>query len=364
MATSTRHNIVLDVMGADEGVGCIIDGGLLAARAHADLLRVTFVGRRETIEQALKERETMTDNVAVVHAEEEVPMSITATDGVRMRHSSIHVGLKLVRDGEASAFVSPGNTGAVMGTALVTLGRIEGVSRPAIASTFPTSTGYPTVVLDCGANADCKPAHISQFAVMGSVFSQYIMGRESPRVGLLSIGEERSKGNELIFNSRELLKDSAINFVGNIEGRDILNGKVDVAVTDGFTGNILLKFAESIQPMLVKSVQRQVQSNIFSRMGVVLLAPFLKRMKNRLDYAESGGAPLLGVNGVVIICHGSSNSKAISNAIWVAYEMASREMPTRIRRELITNYSGQLNGIKNKGPHNRDGIVCSAGADD
>ena len=231
-------------------------------------------------------------------------MHVAATDGVRMKDSSISVGVMEVKEKRADAFVSPGNTGAVMATALLRLGRIKGVMRPAITTLFPTSTGRPTIVLDAGANADCKPIHLSQFAVMGSVYASVVSRLEYPRVGLLSIGEERSKGNELIFNAQNLLKKSKINFVGNIEGRDILSGKIDVAITDGFTGNILLKFAESIKPMLVKSVQRQIQTNIFSRVGAMLLLPFLKRMRNTFDYAESGGAPLLGVNGIVVICHG------------------------------------------------------------
>jgi glycerol-3-phosphate acyltransferase PlsX len=291
-------------------------------------------------------------------------MHISATDGVRMRDSSIAVGLRLVKDKQADAFVSPGNTGAVMATSLLTLGRIEGVNRPAITAVFPTATGRHTVVLDVGANSDCKPQHLSQFAVMGSIYSSVIYHHESPRVGLVSIGEERSKGNELIFNAQKLLKHSNINFVGNIEGRDILSGTIDVAVTDGFTGNILLKFAESVQPMLVKSIQRQVQTNVFSRVGVILLAPFLRRMKNRWDYAESGGAPLLGVNGVVIICHGSSNTRAISNAVAAAYEMAAKGIKERIHDELVTNHFGQNNGTKNKGEDNRDGVLYASSSAD
>ena len=356
--------VVLDVMGADSGQEGIIEGGLDAARGLGDAVKVVFVGREEIIEKILSAREDLPANVAVRHASGEVPMQMSATDGVRMRDSSIKVGLRMVKEKEADAFVSPGNTGAVMGTSLLTLGRIEGVSRPAITSCFPTSTGKPTVVLDVGANADCKPHHLSQFSVMGSIYASTIHDIESPRVGLVSIGEELSKGNELIFNAQKILKDSPINFVGNIEGRDILSGTIDVAVTDGFTGNILLKFAESIQPMLVKSMQRQIQTNIFSRIGAALLLPFLRRMKNKLDYAESGGAPLLGVDGVVIICHGASNSRAISNAIRVAYEMSTRGLINRIHDELVTNHFGQSNGPKNQGQDHRNGVVCTTAPND
>jgi glycerol-3-phosphate acyltransferase PlsX len=364
MTSDRTHTIALDVMGSDSGEAGIIAGGLEAARRLGQSVQVVFVGRQKVIEDVLARQERVPTNVGIEHAEEEVPMHVSASDGVRMRNSSIKVGLMLVRRHRADAFVSPGNTGAVMGQALLTLGRIHGVIRPAITSAFPTSTGRPTVVLDVGANADSKPVHLSQFAVMGSVYYAVRFDQEAPRVGLLSIGEERSKGNELIFNARRLLKDSNINFVGNIEGRDILSGTVHVAVTDGFTGNILLKFAESIMPMLVKSVQRQIQTNIFSRIGTVLLGPFLRRMKNRFDYAEAGGAPLLGVNGVVIICHGASNSRAICNAVRVAHDMVERKVIDRIRSELETSHFGQFNGIKNKSQDSGDGLVRSDAAAD
>jgi len=359
-----RYTVVLDVMGADSGEEQIIQGGIDAAEKLGDDLRLVFVGDKERIDAFLATRQNLPKNIAVEHAADTVPMYIAATDGVRMRKSSISVGIKLVKNGIADAFVSPGNTGAVMATALLTLGRIEDVSRPAITALFPTSTGRPTVVLDVGANADSKPLHLSQFAVMGSVYSQIVHNLEYPRVGLISIGEERSKGNELIFNAQRLLKSSKINFVGNIEGRDILSGTVDVAVTDGFTGNILLKLAESVQPMLVKAVQRQVQTNIFSRVGAMLLLPFLKRMNNTFDYSERGGAPLLGINGVVLICHGSSNSKAMCNAVVGAFDMASRKINERIHNELITNHFGQSNGSKNKSENNRNGVLCSPAVDD
>ena len=365
MTSEKVHKIALDVMGADGGEECIVDGGLEAARKYPDSLHVILVGQRERIDAVLESKDdALPTNISIEHASDVVSMGMSATDGVRVRKSSIQVGLKLVKTGQAEAFVSPGNTGAVMATSLLTLGRIEGVSRPAIASEFPTSTGNPTLVLDCGANADCKPAHISQFAVMGSVFAQVIFNRESPRVGLISIGEERSKGNELIHKSRQLLQDSKINFVGNIEGRDILSGMVDVAVSDGFTGNILLKFAESIKPMLVTAMQRQVQTNMFSRVGAMLLLPFLKRMRNRFDYAESGGAPLLGVNGAVIICHGSSNARAIGNAIGAAHGMVRRRMVDRIREELVTHHLGYFNGSKANGSNHRNGVVCSTPTND
>jgi glycerol-3-phosphate acyltransferase PlsX len=364
MSADARQTVVLDVMGADNGPKEIVRGGLRAARTLGDAVRVILVGQEKLIKETVKEADHLPSNVSIVHAETEIPMTMAASEGVRQRDSSVAIGLKLVRSGEADAFVSPGNTGAVMATSLLTLGRIEGVSRPAIAGVFPTSTGRPCVVLDVGANADCKPQHVSQFAVMGSVYSQILFDNESPRVGLLSIGEERSKGNELIHASRKMLGDSRINFVGNVEGRDILSGTVDVVTTDGFTGNILLKFGESIKPFLVSKIEHQVQTNIFSRVGAMLLLPFLRRMRSTFDYANTGGAPLLGVNGVVIICHGSSNARAISNAVRGAGDMARKRLNEGIRRELITNHFGKKDEPADKSQNLRNGVVYSSGSDD
>ncbi|HUV30914.1 MAG TPA: phosphate acyltransferase PlsX [Acidobacteriota bacterium] len=363
MAPDLKQTIALDVMGSDCGPDMVVRGGVEAARKIGEPLHVILVGQEDGIRGVLGRIPGVPGNVSVRHAEKIIPMHMSATDGVRERGSSVAIGLRLVKDGKAVAFVSPGNTGAVMATALVTLGRIEGVSRPAITTVFPTSTGRPTVVLDVGANADCRPNHLSQFAVMGSVYSSVVFDHEAPRVGLISIGEERSKGNELIFSAQKLLKSSKINFVGNIEGRDILSGTVDVAVTDGFTGNILLKFAESVQPLLVKALNRQIQTNVFSRVAVMLMLPFMRRMRSTFDYAEYGGAPLLGVNGIVIICHGSSNVKAITRAIVVAHEMATKKITERIHDELITNHFGKNDGAKSKGQNLGNRIICSAGSD-
>jgi len=364
MTTNGTCTVALDVMGADGGPQAIVEGGIDAARQFGSAIHVVFVGRRDRIEPVLSAQKQRPQNMSVHHAETEVPMHIAATDGVRMRDSSVAVGLKLVKRHQAHAFVSPGNTGAVMATSLLTLGRIEGVSRPAITAVFPTSSGTPTVVLDVGANADCKPHHLSQFAVMGSVYASVVLHKPSPRVGLLSIGEERSKGNDLIFGAHELLKNSKINFVGNIEGRDILSGNTDVAVTDGFTGNILLKFAESIQPMFGKLIKRQIDTNVFSRFGVFLIRPFLRRIGRSLDYAEAGGAPLLGVNGTVIICHGSSNARAIFNGVKIAYEMWLNKVKDRIHDDLITNHFGRENGSKDTRTDIRDGVIYPTSPDD
>ena len=364
MSSKKAYTVVLDVMGADSAPDEIVQGGIDAARQVGDSLKVVLVGDEALIRKRLDKEATPLENVRIAHASETVTMDMSATDGARMRGSSIAVGMQLIKNGKAHAFVSPGNTGAVMATALLRIGRIPGVSRPAITSLFPTSNGRPTVVLDVGANADCKPQHLSQFAVMGSVYAQIILQSESPRVGLVSIGEERSKGNELIFSARKLIADTNVNFVGNIEGRDIMSGAVEVAVTDGFTGNILLKFAESIQPMLASAVKRQIDTNVFSRFGVMMMLPFVRRMRDTFDYAVAGGAPLLGVEGIVLICHGASSAKAIRNAILAAHKMARQKIMARLHEELLTNHFGPDNDAKSKGADLGNGIVCTAAPDD
>lgn len=346
MSSDVRGVIALDVMGADTPVAEIIKGGVAAARELGDEFHIVLVGQEPIIHATLDKIPKLPHNVVVKNAEAVVPMDLPATEALRIRDNSIAVGLQMVKDQKADAFVSPGNTGAVMATSLVILGRIEGIIRPAIAGTFPTATDKPTLVLDVGANADCKPGYLSQFAVMGSVYYAAVFGTKHPRVGLLSIGEERSKGNELIKSARERLAESKIRFVGNIEGRDVLSGEVDVVVTDGFTGNILLKFFESLQPMMVNAVVRQIRSNIFSRFGLWLMFPFMHRMRDRFDYARAGGAPLLGVNGNVVICHGKSSELAITSGVKQAHYMMTGEMLKHIRQDLITNHFGQKDGTE------------------
>ena len=364
MTDHTKNIVALDVMGADDGPEPIVRGGVDAARRLGDDGGVILVGDKAQITDILAQIDKCPANLSVRHAETEITMRMSPTDGVRRRDSSMAVGLALVRAGEAGAFVSAGNTGAVMATSLLTLGRIKGVSRPAIVGAFPTATERSCVVLDVGANADCKPKHLAQFAVMGSIYSQILFGYETPRVGLISIGEERSKGNELIFGASKLLRELPINFVGNIEGRDILGGAVDVAVTDGFTGNILLKFGESFKPFLVKKFERQVRTNFFSRVGTALLVPFLRRMKNAFDYAHAGGAPLLGVNGVIVICHGASNLRAISNAVVLSCDMVHKHLRERIESEVTTNHFANGKESDDKSQNHRDGVVCPTRSDD
>jgi len=345
-------------MGADAGPGSIIEGGILAARELKDKTRIILVGKSEVIKEKLKTEKNIPENIDIVNAPHAVAMSDNATEGVRKKTSSIAIGLAMQKEKTADAFVSAGNTGAVMASSLLVLGRVEGINRPSIVSFFPTANDRFTLVLDVGANVDCKPMHLYQFGLMGSVFASLMYGRTNPKVGLLSIGEERSKGNELISQTRELFENSDLNFVGNLEGRNILSGEFDVVVCDGFVGNIVLKFAESIEGFLTSKLKRQVETNVFSRVGATLMYPFLRRLRQAFDYAEYGGAPLLGINGVSIICHGSSSPRAIKNAIKSALGMVNNHISDNIREELILN-NGKNNGRDSKEPDNGNRIVRS-----
>lgn len=347
--------VVLDVMGADVGPESIIEGGLQAVSDRGNQLKLILVGKVEVINECLKDK-SLPENVAIQNAPYAVAMSDNPTDGIRNKDSSIAIGLNMQKDGSADAFVSAGNTGAVMASSLLILGRIPGITRPGIASFFPTVSGPPSLVIDVGANVDCKPIHLFQFGLMGSVFASLMHGKTSPRVGLLSIGEERSKGNELIVQSRILFEKSDLNFIGHVEGRDILAGTADVFVTDGFVGNVILKFTESVEEFITERLRYQIANNIFSRVGAALMAPFLRRLRASFDYAEAGGAPLLGTNGVSIICHGQSSSKAIKNAVIVAMEMVRQNISSNIKDELIVG-NGRINGDNDKQQNDRNRLI-------
>jgi glycerol-3-phosphate acyltransferase PlsX len=349
--------VALDIMGTDFGPELIMEGGLTAAQEIGERLKVVFVGKMEVINDYIRKLPSLPANVTFENAPHAVAMSDSPTDGVRKKTSSIAIGLTMQKEKRADAFVSAGNTGAVMASSILILGRIEGVSRPAIVSFFPTITKKPTFVLDVGANVDCKPVHLFQFGMMGSIYASLMYGRTSPRIGLLSIGEEKTKGNEAVLQTHELFEKSDLNFVGNVEGRDVLTGRVDVVATDGFVGNVLLKFAESVEGFLTASIKRQVETNIFSRIGAGLMSPFLRRMRQTFDYSEYGGAPLLGVDGVSIICHGSSSPKAIKNAVIVAMEMVRHRISDNIREELMGGINGNDNEQENKRSNNGTGIV-------
>jgi len=334
------RSVAIDAMGSEGGVTVAVQGVLNYLSRAERPLRLVLVGEETRLQQELARhhlRHNLRDLIEIVHADEVVDMESRAADGVKKRDSSVAVAVRLQKEGKVHATISPGHTGAFMAAALLTLGRVKHVSRPALATYFPTETGS-TLILDVGANPVCKAQNLYEFAVMGSVYSSLVMKHPSPRVALLSIGEEKSKGNDLTLATYELLSRSPLNFIGNIEGRDILKGRADVILCDGFVGNIMLKFAESIQGFITNAFRRQITSNWFSRMGAILMGPFLRRLRRTFDYAEVGGAPLLGVRGVCIVAHGQSSPKAIQNAIHVAGEMIGANVSEAIDTALTNGF--------------------------
>jgi glycerol-3-phosphate acyltransferase PlsX len=272
--------------------------------------------------------------IEIVHASEYITME-DKVEAIRgKRDSSMRIGLRLVREGRAGGFVTAGNTGAAMATAKMVLGAIPGVDRPALAAVFPTAPGTAAILLDVGANVDCKPQNLEQFAVMGEIYSRAMFGTRRPRVGLLSIGEEESKGNELTRESFQLLKHLPLNFVGNVEGRDLFNGHVDVIVADGFVGNVALKISEGVANLVRTALKESLKATITRQVGYLLSRSAFSDFKKRIDHTEYGGAPLLGVKGVCIITHGSSNTNAMKNAVRVAAEFAQRGINESIERGL------------------------------
>lgn len=326
--------IAVDAMGSDHAPKTEVAG---AIRAAAELnLHVILVGLEDVIHKELASHpDAASLPIEVRHASEVITMEDSAAKAVRgKKNSSIHVAARLVRDGGAQGFVSAGNTGAVMATAKMVLGMIRGVQRPALASAFPTLKGTPVVVVDVGANVDSTPAMLAQFAVMGEIYSRSIFHTRRPRVGLLSIGEEEHKGNELTRAATPLLKGLPIHFTGNVEGGDIYSGLVDVVVCDGFIGNVALKVSEGLVDMIKHMLQESLEATVTRKLGYVLSKEAYRDFRKRVDYSEYGGAPLLGVKGASIICHGRSNINAIKNAIRVASEFANGRINEKIQVEL------------------------------
>ena len=326
--------IALDAMGSDRAPRPEVEGAIQAARHYG--ARVLLVGRDTTIQAELDRHPAVAGlPIEIVHASEVVSMDDKAAQAVRhKRDSSMRVGLRLVRDGGADGFVTAGNTGAAMATAKVVLGALPGVDRPALAAVFPTALGTAAILLDVGANVDCKPENLEQFAVMGEIYFRSIFGTRRPRVGLLSIGEEETKGTELTREAFQLLKQLPLYFVGNVEGRDLYNGQVDVIVADGFVGNVALKISEGVASLVRYTLKESLKATITRQVGYLLSRSAFADFKKRLDHTEYGGAPLLGVKGVCIITHGSSNANAIKNAIRVAAEFAERGINDKIAKGL------------------------------
>jgi phosphate acyltransferase len=331
--------IALDAMGTDRAPRPEIEGAIQAAR-HYDL-HVLLVGRDAQLREALADHPSAARlPISIVNATEVIGMRDKAAQAMRAkRDSSMRVGLRLVRDRRAEGFVTAGNTGAAMATAKVVLGALPGVDRPGLAAVFPTATGSAAIMIDVGANVDCKPHNLEQFAIMGEIYFRSIFSQPRPRVGLLSIGEEETKGNELTFQAFHLLKALPINFVGNVEGRDLYNGNADVIICDGFVGNVALKVSEGVVQTVRYMLRESLKSTIASKVGSLLAGNAFKAFKRRLDYSEYGGAPLLGVRGACIVCHGSSNSNAIKNALRVAAEYARAGITRKIEHELAQNHA-------------------------
>ena len=325
--------IALDAMGSDRAPKPEIEGAIHAARHYG--VRVLLVGPEATIKAELDRHPTASRlPIDIIHASEYITME-DKVEAIRgKRDSSMRIGLRLVREGRAGGFVTAGNTGAAMATAKMVLGAIPGVDRPALAAVFPTAPGTAAILLDVGANVDCTPQNLEQFAVMGEIYSRAMFGTRRPRVGLLSIGEEENKGNELTRESFQLLKHLPLNFVGNVEGRDLFTGHVDVIVADGFVGNVALKISEGVANLVRTALKESLKATITRQVGYLLSRSAFSDFKKRIDHTEYGGAPLLGVKGVCIITHGSSNTNAMKNAVRVAAEFAQRGINESIERGL------------------------------
>jgi glycerol-3-phosphate acyltransferase PlsX len=347
--------IAVDAMGGDYAPTSEVEGAVEAARELG--VGVILVGRSELVQAELdkhrrsralaRARFGRSANIEIVDAQEVISMSDPVAVAVRRKkNSSIRVAAKLVRDGEAQALVSAGNTGAVMMTSKLVIGALPNVDRPALATVLPTLEGHGTVILDVGANAECKPSHLYDFAVMGALYSNVIVGVPNPRIGLLSIGEEEVKGNDLTKEAFKLLKNSSLNFIGNVEGRDMYTGQVDVVVCDGFTGNVALKVSEGVFEFIMRLLKHELRASIQTKAGAVLTRPAFREFKKRLDYAEYGGAPLLGIRGVAVICHGRSNARAIRNAIAVARDYCVGQVNSRIENQLGAAVMASRDGYK------------------
>ncbi|MGA8223434.1 MAG: phosphate acyltransferase PlsX [Candidatus Acidiferrales bacterium] len=325
--------IALDAMGGDHAPRAEVEGAILAARELG--VRILLVGIEATVRQELNKHRARELPIEVVNATEVITMSDSPSQAFRRKKdSSVHVAAKLVRDGRADALVSMGNTGAVMTVARFVLGTLKSVDRPALAAAFPNMKEKVTVILDVGANVDSKAVQIEQFAVMGEIYYRTIFGVKRPRVAMLSIGEEEMKGNELTREASSRLKQTTLNFVGNVEGRDVFRGNVDVIVCDGFIGNVALKISEGLVEHIGGMLKKAIKSRLTSQLGYVLSKSAFDDFRRRTDYSEYGGAPLLGVRGITIIGHGRSNPIAIKNAIRVANELCRSHVNEKIEQEV------------------------------
>ena len=332
-AAPVPRRVALDAMGGDHAPAEVVLGAIQAAREYR--VGVLLVGPQDTIRAELAKHDTAGLDLEVVHTDEVIGMDEHPAEAVRSKkRNSITLSHELARDGKAVGAVSAGNSGAVMAAAIFTFRRVRGIDRPAFGAVVPAMAGGQTLVLDVGANTDCKPPYLLQFALMGAVYMRSVLGLANPRVGLLANGEEETKGDQLTQQAHQLIKAAApsagINFIGNVEGRDINAGTVDVVVCDGFVGNVVLKLSEGLAKMLLSTIRAELTAGVVSKAGALLAKPAFDRVRKKIDYEEYGGVPVLGVNGVSVICHGSSHAKAIKNAIRVALQTADAHLPERI----------------------------------
>jgi glycerol-3-phosphate acyltransferase PlsX len=326
--------IAVDAMGSDQAPHPEVEGAIAASREFGH--RILLVGDKPALEKQLsRQGDTSGLPLEIIHAPERITMEDHAAKAARgKRESSMHICARMVAAGTADGYLSAGNTGACMAIAKMVLGKVPGVDRPALSGVFPTQKGTPVVVVDVGANVDCLPEMLAQFGLMGEIYSRLVLRIDRPRVGILSIGEEEHKGNNLTRDTTPLLKNMGMNFIGNVEGRHIFSGDVDVIVCDGFVGNVALKVSEGLVEMVRDLLKESLSASILRKVGYFLARGAFDEFRKRVDYSEYGGAPLLGVKGVCIISHGRSNPKAIKNAIRIAADFASSNMNERIEEEL------------------------------
>ncbi len=332
-----KCRIAVDAMGGDFAPRNVVIGAVEAYNLNKSF-ELYLVGKVEEIQKVLKENNLSFDSSHIINATQVIGMADSPTESIKTKHdSSIVVGARLVKDGKADAFVSAGNTGAVMAASTLIIGRIPGVGRPTIGALIPNEKGV-CMLFDVGASVDSKPKHLLEYAVMGTIFTREIYGISSPSVGILNVGEEESKGNEVSLSAAKLIKNTNLNFAGNVEGRDLLKGSVNVVVCDGFVGNILIKFGEAVPGLLKYKLKEYSDKGIFNKLKLLLVKNSLKNVLKDFDYQEHGGVPLLGVNGISIIGHGSSTPKAIQNMVLRANEMFNKKLVSKIEAA-IKQYS-------------------------
>jgi len=329
--------VAVDAMGGDFGPKIMVEGALKASQEYQ--VDIFLVGAEDLIKKEIKRTSLPSEKITIVNAAESIGMGEGLLSFRRKKRSSIRVGTQLVKDGTADAFVSTGNTAAVVYISRRVLGPLQGIEKPALSLLVPTLTGL-TLLVDVGANVNCRPYDLHQFAIMGHIFMKNVCHIENPRIALMSIGEEETKGNDLTKDVFERLQSSSLNFIGNVEGKDIYSGKADVIVSDGFTGNVALKVSEGVVETVLSMARTEIMRNFFSKIGFFLMKRNLKKLYKRLHYAEYGGAPLLGLNGVCVVGHGRSNPTAVKNAVRLAKEFVSSQALEKIQHEIVGSSQG------------------------